>query len=209
MKPAEQLAQFTREALIAGQSRDDIATALREAGWADSEVREALSAWSDTAHIPPVPRPRPYVSAREAFFYALMFVALSMTAWHIVHLGFDLIKRWLSDTPRPSLTNRSMRWSIAALIVFFPLFMLMQRSEARKLARDPSHKRSVVRKWFGYSALFFSSIALLGDLLGAIYALLNGELTLEFIAQLVLVAAVAGTVFSYFQGAMKDAEDGH
>ncbi|NIY80886.1 hypothetical protein HCZ23_15595 [Celeribacter sp. HF31] len=209
MKPTEQLAQFTREALISGQSRDEIATALREAGWADSEVRDALSAWSDTDHIPPVPRPRPYVSAREAFFYALMFVALSMTAWHIVDLGFDLIKRWLSDTPRAYVSNRSMRWSIAALMVFFPLFLLMQRAEVRKLARDPSHKRSIVRKWFGYCALFFSSLALLGDLLGAIYSLLSGELTLEFIAQLLLVAAVAGTVFGYFQGAMKEAEDGH
>jgi membrane protein YqaA with SNARE-associated domain len=149
------------------------------------------------------------VSAKEAFFYALMFVALGMTAWHIVDLGFDLIDRWFSDAERAYWGNRSIRWSISALIVFFPLFMIMQRTEARSLARDPSRKRSAVRKWFGYIALFFSSITLLGDLLGAIYALLNGDLTTQFIAELALVAAVAGTVFGYFQGAMKDAEDGN
>lgn len=209
MKPADQLAQFVREALIAGRSRDDIAGALSQAGWAKTEVDDALATWADSPFSPPIPRPRPYVSAKEAFFYALMFVALGMTAWYVVDLGFDLIDRWFSDAERAYWGTRSMRWSISALIVFFPLFMIMQRAEARSLARDPSRKRSAVRKWFGYIALFFSSITLLGDLLGAIYALLNGDLTAQFIAELALVAAVAGTVFGYFQGAMKDAEDGN
>ncbi|ATG48023.1 DUF5671 domain-containing protein [Celeribacter ethanolicus] len=208
MKPADQLAQFVREALISGRSRDEITMALSEAGWARTEVEDALATWAESSFTPPIPRPRPYVSAKEAFFYALMFVALGMTAWHIVDLGFDLIERWMSDMDTSSWSNRSMRWSISALIVFFPLFMLMQRTEIRSLARDPSRKRSAVRKWFGYIALFLSSLALLGDVLSAIYALLNGDMTLEFILKLLLVGAVAGTVFGYFQGAMKDAEDG-
>ncbi|PTQ73431.1 DUF5671 domain-containing protein [Celeribacter persicus] len=210
MKPADQLAQFVREALVAGRSRDEIAVALTEAGWARTEVEDALATWADMGFTPPVPRPRPYVSAKEAFFYALMFVALGMTAWHIVDLGFDLIEHWMSDTDVVYFrnSNNSMRWSISALIVFFPLFMLMQRTEARGLARDPSRKRSAVRKWFGYITLFFSALTLLGDLLSAIYALLSGDLTLEFILKLLLVGGVAGMVFGYFQGAMRDAEDG-
>ncbi|WP_460275105.1 DUF5671 domain-containing protein [Celeribacter sp. ULVN23_4] len=207
MKPTDQLAHFVRDALIAGRSREDIASALSEAGWARTEVEDALATWADSSFSPPIPRPRPYVSAKEAFFYALMFVALGMTAWHIVDLGFDLIQRWFSDSERAYWGSRSIRWSISALIVFFPLFMIMQRAEARSLARDPSRKRSAVRKWFGYIALFFASIALLGDILGAIYALLNGDLTTQFIAELALVAAVSGTVFGYFHAAMKDAED--
>jgi hypothetical protein len=209
MNPADQLAQFVREALVAGRSRDEIADALTEAGWARTEVEDALATWADMGFTPPVPRPRPYVSAKEAFFYALMFVALGMTAWHIVDLGFDLIEHWMSDMDRTYYRgNSSMRWSISALIVFFPLFMLMQRTEARGLARDPSRKRSAVRKWFGYITLFFSALTLLGDLLSAIYALLSGDLTLEFILKLLLVGGVAGMVFGYFQGAMRDAEDG-
>lgn len=209
MKPSEALAGFVHDALTAGRSREDIAAALSEAGWAKTEVQDALATWADSDFTPPVPRPRPYVSAKEAFFYALMFVALAMTAWHIVDLGFDLIDRWRPRTDNFYYrgSSYSIRWSISALIVFFPLFMLMQRSEAKKLAGDPSRKRSAVRKWFGYITLFFSAIVLLGDLLSAIYALLTGDLTLSFILKLLLVAAVSGTVFGYFHAAMKDAED--
>jgi hypothetical protein len=40
-----------------------------------------------------------------------------------------------------------------------------------------------------------------------IYALLNGELTLRFLAKAALVALTAGLVFLYFRGAMAEAED--
>ncbi|PZX08418.1 DUF5671 domain-containing protein [Celeribacter halophilus] len=206
MSPIDQLAQFTREALLAGQSRDEIATALREAGWAETEVQDALGAWAETDHIPPVPRPRPYVSAKESFFYALMFVALAMTTWHIASIGMELVER-LFDEGHAYMLNRSLRWSIAAIIVFFPLFMFLQRNEARTLRQDESRRRSVVRKWFGYIALFVSSMALLGDLLSVIYALLNGDLSLVFALKLAVVGAVAGTIFGYYRNAMKDAEN--
>jgi hypothetical protein len=209
MRPADQIAQFVAEALKEGRSRDEISAALDEAGWTPNEVAGALDAWAETGFTPPVPRPRPYVSAREAFLYGLMFLALAMTAWNITTLGFELIELWLPDvTDKFSRYNaQSVRWSISVLVVFFPLFLVMNTRAQRAAHADPGKRRSAVRKWFGYITLFLAAIALLGDLIAVIYALLSGDLTARFIAKAALVALTAGLIFLYFRGEMEEAED--
>lgn len=214
MRPAEQLAKFTHDALIAGRSREEISTALQHAGWAKNEVSEALDAWSDSDFSPPVPRPRAYVSAREAFFYGLMFSALAMTAWHLTSLSFELIDRWIPDLaekPREGYalarSLRNTRWAIASLIVFAPLFMMLNMYAVRTTKADPGKRRSGVRKWFGYITLFIAAISLLGDLMYLIYTLLNGDLTTRFAAKTITVAIVAGVIFLYFRAETAEEND--
>ena len=202
MRPADQLAEFTREALAAGKSRDDIHRALTDAGWAPNEVKQALNAWAEIDFSTPVPRPRPYVSAREAFFYGILFVSLAMTAWHLTSLSFNLIDRWLpepGDSPYAGYKLSMMRWSIASLIVFAPLFLLLNARTVRATRADPGKQRSGVRKWFGYVTLFLAVISLLGDLMAVIYTFLEGDLTLRFILKALVVAIVAGAIFLYFR----------
>lgn len=209
MRPADQLAQFVAEALKEGRSREEISAALHQAGWTQNEVAGALDAWAETGFLPPVPRPRPYVSAREAFLYGLMFLALAMTAWNITALGFELIELWLPDvTDEFNRYNaETVRWSISVLVVFFPLFVVMNTRAQRAAHADPGRRRSAVRKWFGYITLFLAAIALLGDLIAVIYALLSGDLTARFIAKAALVALTAGLIFLYFRGEMEEAQD--
>lgn len=209
MKPADRLASFVAEALAAGHARSDISAELKAAGWADSEVAEALETWADTRFRPPVPRPRAYVSAREAFVYALTFLALAVSAWHITALGFQLIDLWIPDIADSggAYAARSVRWSISVLVVAFPLFLALTTQVNRAARRDPSTRRSAVRKWFGYVTLFLAAVALLGDLVAVIYALLNGDLTSRFAAKAVLVAVTAGLVLLHFRGQLKEVPD--
>jgi hypothetical protein len=209
MKPADQLALFVAEALKSGRTRAEIAAALHGAGWTPSETEAALSAWSDTRFLPPVPRPRAYVSAREAFVYALMFLALAVSAWNITALGFALIDLWLPETgdTGAAWASWSVRWSVSVLVVVFPLFLILDARERRAVRGDPARRRSAVRKWFGYTTLFLASLALLGDLVAVVYALLNGDLTARFLAKAALVALTAGLVFLYFRGEMAEADD--
>ncbi len=210
MRSSEEVSSFVRDALIAGRSREEIADALAEAGWAPNEVSDALNAWADTDFTPPVPRPRIYLSAREAFVYGLMFVALAMTAWHLTTLSYSLIDRWLPDLAerRPDIYLRQqMRWSIAALIVFLPLFVVLNERTHRALRADPGKRRSGVRRWLGYVTLFITALVLLGDAIYVIYAFLNGDMTLRFAAKAIVTAAVAGAIFLYFRTEMrKDAD---
>lgn len=210
MRPSDQLAEFTRDALAAGQSRDSIRAALTRSGWAPNEIDEALDAWAAIDFPTPVPRPRPYVSAREAFFYGLMFAALAMTAWHLVALLHNLIDHWVADPLNDDAGRyaiNSTRWLIAALVVFAPTFLVMNHRAVQATKADPGKRRSGVRKWFGYVTLFLASISLLGDLMAVIYALLSGDLTLRFMLKALVVAGVAGTIFAYFRQDADEARD--
>lgn len=209
MRPSDQLCQFVRQALGAGRSRDEIRVALSGAGWTEGEIFAALQAWAEGSFLPPVPRPLPFVSGREAFLYGLMFLALVMTSWHLVALSFNLVDRWIPDVNSVTGTMdtvRQMRWSIALLMVFLPLFIILHLRTHHATRIDLGLRRSLVRKWFCYITLFLASVALLGDLIAVIYALLNGDLTLRFAAKTAAVAAVAGVVFVYFRGEMDEPE---
>lgn len=210
MRPADQLAVFVRDALSAGRTRDEIRRALLRAGWTENEVAAALRAWAETEFTPPVPRPRATVTAREAFTYSLLFVTLAVSAWHITTLGFTLIDRWL---PEPGAERyqywgeERIRWSLAVLVVVFPLFLFIGWRLKRGATDEAARRRSAPRKWVGYLVLFLAAVTLVGDLVAVVYAFLSGDLTARFVAKAALVALMAGLIWVYFQGELKEAED--
>ncbi|SFD06123.1 DUF5671 domain-containing protein [Tropicimonas isoalkanivorans] len=209
MRASDQLSEFVGTALASGHDRQTIAAELRTAGWSESEIDTALHAWADSAFVPPVPRPRTVVSAREAFVYGLLFAALLVVCVNVTILGFDLIDRWLPDVTDGDGTRSltSMRWSIAYLVVFFPVFLVISQRVETGAQADRSRRRSAVRKWFGYITLFLAVIVLLGDTVALIFALLNGDLTSRFVAKTALVAATAGLVLLYLRGVTSETED--
>ncbi|AUH35566.1 DUF5671 domain-containing protein [Paracoccus tegillarcae] len=202
MKSDDLLSEFVREALIAGQSQDQIAQALADAGWSQTEIRAASEGWTVQAGLPPVPRPRAYVSASEALLYGLLFLSLGMIAWHTVIIGFAVIDRLLPDPLDPAGSGRWLRWSVSALVAFLPLFLLLNRRVNRAGRDDPARQRSLVRKWVASITLLLASLALLGDLVAVVYAFLNGDMTAQFLAKALLVAIMAGLIFGYYKDEM-------
>lgn len=65
----EQLRSFVHQALLQGISRESIRAELAAAGWQRDEIKEALESYAESDFPVPVPKRRPYVSAREAFLY--------------------------------------------------------------------------------------------------------------------------------------------
>lgn len=203
MKPADQLAEFVGQALSQGKARDEIAAVLDQAGWSQGETARAMAAWADSSFSPPVPRPRDTVSARDAFGYLVLFTALAFSVWHINSLGFALIDRlYLTDqtaTYIRAYSLESLRWSIAVLVVSVPLFLWLNRRLGLAMQADPARQRSALRKWFGYMTLFLAALGLAGDAVATIYALLSGDLTLQFTLKAALVLLTAGLVFAYYR----------
>ena len=193
---------FVREALGAGQSRPAIEAALAQAGWPREQVDDALGAYADVAFPVPVPKPRPYLSAREAFLYLVLFATLYVSAYHLGSLLFDLINHALPDPAdqqyRLMQLGASMRWSVASLLVAFPVFLFVARLLGRELARNPAKRLSVVRRWLTYMTLFLAAGIVIGDLITAVYNVLGGELTLRFSLKVLVVGAIAGTVFAWY-----------
>jgi hypothetical protein len=198
----DELVSFVKESLSRGRSRDEIADALERAGWSREQSASALDAFADVEFPVPVPMPRPYVSARDAFVYLVLFTALYAAAYHLGSLTFDLINLAVPDRSMDAsygqYVRMAMRWSIASLIVAFPVFGFMTRKTNREIAEDPGKRRSKVRRWLTYLTLFVAACALIGDVTTLVYNALGGELTVRFVLKVLAVAVIAGTVFGYY-----------
>jgi hypothetical protein len=197
----QDLESFVRDALAQGTPRETIASTLTGAGWSQAQVQRALNAWADVPFPVPVPRPRASLSAREAFFYLLMFAALYMAAWHACSLLFKIINHAMPDATDLSYWDnsvRTMRWSVASLLIAFPVFLWMARIVARQVSRDPVARLSPVRRWLTYLTLFLAAMALIGDMIVLLDNLLAGDLTLRFVLKVSIVAITAGSIFSYY-----------
>ena len=202
MNADDELASFVREALLRGVPRAQVEQALAQAGWRAEQVRRALGAYADVAFPVPVPRPRPYLSARDAFLYLVLFTALYISAFNLGALLFTLIDRAYPD-PAMRLVDagpfrQAIRWALANLIVAFPLFVLLSASLQRAIDRDPTRRASRIRKWLTYLTLFIGAGVMIGDVIALVFRLLGGELTTRFVLKVLVVAAIAGTAFGYY-----------
>jgi len=204
MRNSDRLAQFVEASLKQHQSRNSIFETLETAGWSHSEISQALAAWSESENTPPVPKPIPYVSAKESFLYALSFFALGMTVFHITWLGFSLIDLLPPESGRYLSNNH---WSTSAIVVFLPIFLFMKFKVLKDANKDPAGRRSTVRKWFGYTTLFIAAIVLSCDMIVALDALLGGDLRLKFGLKAGLLGVVSAVVFLYFRREMQEAEE--
>ncbi|WP_299623118.1 DUF5671 domain-containing protein [uncultured Tateyamaria sp.] len=203
---SKELSTFVYDALRAGKSRSDIAEVLIASGWAKSEVTHALGEWAEVDFSPPVTRPHATASARDFFVYALTFGVLIFGAINLVILGFHIIDFLFEDSAR-GYRSSGMRWAIAALIVAAPLYFWLAVRDRRAVDRDAGQRRSLMRRWLTYVTLLIAAVAFLGDAIAVIYALLQGDLTGQFLLKAAVVAAVAGGVFAYYLSDIRKDED--
>lgn len=196
---SEDLVTFVREALSRSIPRERIEAALLEAGWPREKAARALRAFAEVDFPLPVPRPQPYLSAREAFLYLLLFTALFLSAFHLGAILFELIEKAFPDPAAAAgFSARALRWSVSYVVVSFPLYLFLTVRQERELRRDPAKRASKVRKWLTYLTLFVAAGFLVGDLVALIFHFLEGELTVRFLLKVLVVAAIAGTAFGYY-----------
>jgi hypothetical protein len=200
MAGMQELELFVRDALLRGQSRPAIVQALATAGWSEEQTRDVLAAYADVDFPVPVPRPRASLSARDAFFYLVLFATLYYSAFHLGSLLFDLVNRAFPDPAQPiyETLGSTMRWSVASVIITFPVFVLVARHLAREVERQPIKRLSPVRRWLTYLTLFLAAIVLICDVTTLVYNVLGGELSMRFALKVLVVGALAGSVFGYY-----------
>lgn len=193
------LAGFVHDALVRGIPRPRIEAALLAAGWPRDKVERALGEFAEVEDFPlPVPRPRPYLSAREAFLYLLLFTTLFLAAFNFGSILFELIEKALPDPAGPAYSAHSLRWGVSFVLVSFPIFLYLTVRQERELKADPAARASKVRRWLTYLTLFVAAGFLVGDLVALIFHFLEGELTARFVLKVLVVAALAGTAFTYY-----------
>lgn len=195
-----ELYNFIKESLGKGLSREEIYNVLLKAGWKDQAVKEGLSVFADVAFAIAVPRPKPYLQAREAFLHLVSFIALYISAFSFGSLLFEFIDKSFPDSISGDRYHDPSRLStsLAAIIVAFPLYLLMIRYLKKSESVDPEQRESKVKKWLNYITLVIVAAVIIIDLVAVIANLLGGELTIRFILKALTVLYIAGSIFWYY-----------
>ncbi len=196
----DKLAEFVEHARQQGMDHATIFLLLKSAGWRDKEIAEAL-AGRDLAM--PIPE-RPGVgSARDAFFHLLAFTALYAWAIALVSLLFAYVEFAFPDPAQRyssyavAAAQSGMRVALATIVVAYPLFLAVWWYLLREIRVTPELAKSGLRRWLASLSLFVGAVIVMGDVITAVYFLVNGDLTVRFLFKVVALLAVAGSLSVY------------
>lgn len=202
---------FVKASLQAGATREETRDVLLQAGWPAEQVQDALADYAELSFVVPVPRPKTHVSARDAFFYLVMFSMLYLSLWYLGSLLFVFVEIALPDITRPNYLDWQrgrIRFGVANLLIAWPLFLFLAARIQRRVLYEPAQRFSAIRKWLTWVTLAIAACVLAGDLISLIYRLLSGELGQRFLLKTLIVALLAGGCFAYYfwQMAQDDSE---
>lgn len=143
------------------------------------------------------------VSPRDVFLHLLTTIALYVSAGSFIALLFQYVNILHPDILEFNQYAREsavgiIRWSIASLIVVFPVYVAATWVLNKAYVREPERRNIWIRKWLTYLTLFVAASIIIGDLVTLIYNLLSGGLTTQFLLKVLIVLFVAGVAFYYY-----------
>ena len=192
---------FVKEALSSGSSKTDTENALMKAGWPKHQITNALDTFSTVEFPIPVPIPRVHFSARDTFLYLVMFGMLYLSAYNLGNLFYQFVELAFPDPAferlRQMVSGR-IRFSVSALIVAFPVFLLISSMIAKQIHGEPAQRLSAIRRWLTYLTLAIASCIIVGDLIFLFNSFLSGELTMRFVLKVLIVGSISGAIFFYY-----------
>jgi hypothetical protein len=207
----ERIATLIEKALAAGISQQSLVGMLTARGWPEREIYGALAEHYERVTGMEIPqRSVSAASAKEAFLYLLGFATLATWTISYGYLASTLIDRWLRDPLFQGYGGYDafvIPSSLAAILVAYPLYVLISWLIARELSANPDRQESGVRKWLTYLALVAAAGVFMGDLIAALTYLLRGELTSRFVAKCFVVLALSGGVFFYYFSGLRKSEE--
>jgi Domain of unknown function (DUF5671) len=204
------LTEFVRAAKANHVSDESIVGLLRQQGWQERALYQALGEYYAATLGLAVPvRGSRTENARDAFFYLVAFIALAAWVCALVQLGDSLLDRLFHVTTPAYVASNDRDWIanlIATIVIAFPIHIWLTALIGRERERRPEASESAVRKWLTYIALVVTAIVLLVDATWFLGDFLRGELVPAFVAKAVLLAAIIGAVFWYYLGDIQRTE---
>ncbi len=138
--------------------------------------------------------------AKDFFINLGAVIALGVFVGNLINLLFTVINRaYPVTTGYNYYGSYSISFPVAALIIVFPIYILLMWLLEREYAQEPERRYVGIRKWLTYITLFLAGFATAGDLITVLYYFIDGrELTAGFIMKALSVLVVALAVFFYY-----------
>jgi uncharacterized membrane protein len=142
-------------------------------------------------------------SPKDFFIHLLAIAALYASAIAFLVLIFQYINHFFPDKLELDYYSRSsifnaIRWSIATLIIVFPVCIITNWFLNKDYLKNPEKLNLRIRKWLIYFTLFIAAVIIIGDFVALIYNFLGGELTSRFLLKVLTVFFVAASIFGYY-----------
>ncbi len=143
------------------------------------------------------------VTPKDFFLWAGAMVSLYGSVVALITLLFQYINYAYPDMLTNAYFyadpyNGSIRFSMSALIVLTPIFLVLMRLIRSSIKADPSRADIWVRRWFLYLTLFVAGITMAVDLIVLVNYFLNGDVTMRFVLKVLVVLLIAGAGFLHF-----------
>jgi hypothetical protein len=200
---ASEIVAFIESARDRGASDQFISQLLRSFGWPQRDIERAFFQVFERLTGTPMPTPPTSTSesAKDAFSYLLSFAMLGTWAYSVGEIAFVWVDRIAPDATQNTYYGNysyQLAFSLARLIVAFPVYLLLMRGLNRELMRYREKHFSAVRKWLTYLTLLIVSLIAVGTLMAFMTSFLQGELTLRFVLKVAIVLLINGGILRYY-----------
>jgi hypothetical protein len=196
----ERLRQFVDHSRDKGLDHATIRHVLLSAGWREKDIAEAFCARDLEL---PIPEPTGVGTARDAFFHLLTFTALYTWATSLILLSLTYVNfalpdpAWRTSYHAMEAALSNIRASLAALIVSFPVCLILWNFLLRQVRRHPEMAKGAIRRWLAYLSLFVGTVILSADTITFVYYLFEGQLTVRFLLKVTTLFLIAGSLVCY------------
>ena len=192
-----------------GVAKAEIREELLAVGWSEEEVD---AAYRDGVVALGVPVPnegnRPTLSRKSSTADVIVnlfsFILLGIVATALGTLYFGIVEEVFPDPLSgtgyysESAAMSSIHYSIAALLIGFPLYYAAMRIWFRKFREDEGRTESKLSKWLTYLVLLAASVSIVGDLIAVVFTFLQGEITARFFLKALTIFVIAGIIFGFY-----------
>lgn len=142
---------------------------------------------------------RTHTTPKDFFLHIGAIAALYFVVINLVRLVFQTIDAAFPTAPEYAGMVPSISFPIAALIIGFPIYLVLMRLIASVEATDPAKRELSVRRWLAYLTLFIAGVAIAVDLIVLLNRFLAGEeITIGFSLKVLASLVIAGIIFGYY-----------
>lgn len=140
------------------------------------------------------------------FFLSLgVLISLITSVTSFLNLAFATLDKRFPDVLNATYQYgyntydyETIRTSLATLIIFFPVFLLISYFWNKFAKMQIGHIDEMVKKWLIYIILFLSSLVVIVDLVTLVRYFVSGEITSRFIYKVLITLVVALFVGVYY-----------
>lgn len=145
------------------------------------------------------------------FFITLgLLIALITSVVSLLNVFFGVLDATFPDVLSSSYiagyapyAYDSLRGALSTLIIFFPIYLVLEHYWVKLSGQALSRWDTVLRKWSLYLILFLASITILIDLVVLVRYFVGGEITIRFVLKVLVTLIVAGLAYFYYLRALQ------